>query len=105
MKVLLIFPPQTLEERYGHNVGKVGGFLPPLGLCWMAAVLEKDGHEVRIMDCPVNNYSLKDIMSEVESFIPSVVGIATITSLADVTKNICIALGYRKYEMWYNSKE
>lgn len=92
MKVLLIFPPQNLEARYSHNIGNVGGFLPPLGLCYMAAVLEKDHHEVRIMDCPVNDYRINHIMDEVRSFQPDVVGTAAITSLAEVTKGICVAI-------------
>jgi len=89
MKVLLIFPPQTLKERYGHDVGNVGGFLPPLGLCYMAAVLEKDGHDVHILDCPVNNYGAGDIATEISTFEPDVIGIAAITSLANVTKELC----------------
>lgn len=89
MKILLIFPPQNLEERYSHNIGDVGGFLPPLGLCSMAAVLEKENHEIRIMDCPVNDYRINHIIDEVKSFRPEVVGIAAITSLAEVTKGIC----------------
>jgi hypothetical protein len=28
-------------------------FFPPLGLAYMAAVLEKNSFEVRVMDCPV----------------------------------------------------
>jgi radical SAM superfamily enzyme YgiQ (UPF0313 family) len=89
MKVLLVFPPQSLDERYAHDVGNVGGFLPPLGLCTMAAVLERDGHEVRIMDCPASNYTINDILEEIEKFMPAVVGIATITALIDVTTGIC----------------
>lgn len=89
MKVLLIFPPQSLDERYGRNMGNVGGFLPPLGLCNMAAVLERDGHEVRIMDCPVNNYIISDILTEITNFEPEVIGIAAITVLANVTKELC----------------
>ncbi|PIN79615.1 hypothetical protein COV16_03270 [Candidatus Woesearchaeota archaeon CG10_big_fil_rev_8_21_14_0_10_34_8] len=89
MKVLLIFPPQNLKARYSHNIGNVGGFLPPLGLCYMAAVLEKAKHEVRIMDCPVNDYRINHIMDEINSFKPEVVGLAAITSLAKVTKGIC----------------
>ena len=89
MKVLLIFPPQSLTERYAHNVEGVGGFLPPLGLCYMAAVLEREGHEVRIMDCPVNNYGSGDITTEIMNFQPQLVGIAALTSLADVTIQLC----------------
>lgn len=89
MKVLLIFPPQNLKERYAHDIGNVGGFLPPLGLCYMAAVLERDGHEVKLLDCPVNNYNIGDITTEILNFNPQVIGIAAITSLADVTKELC----------------
>ncbi|MEK6921249.1 MAG: cobalamin B12-binding domain-containing protein, partial [Nanoarchaeota archaeon] len=89
MKILLIFPPQNLEARYSHNMGNVGGFLPPLGLCYMAAVLERENHEVHIMDCPVNDYRINHIMDEVRSFQPDIVGTAAITSLAEVTKGIC----------------
>ena len=89
MKILLVFPPQSLDERYARNMGDVGGFLPPLGLLSMAAVLEQDGHEVRVMDCPVNSYTLSDILDEITNFQPGVVGIAAITSLAHVTKEIC----------------
>ena len=41
MKVMLIFPPLLLEHRYSHDVGDAGGNLPPLGLLYIAAVLEK----------------------------------------------------------------
>lgn len=89
MKILLIFPPQTLEERYANHVSGVGGFLPPLGLCAMASVLENEGHEVKIMDCPVNNYVVSDITKEIKQFSPSVIGLAAVTSLIEVTIGIC----------------
>lgn len=92
MKILLVFPPFSLNERYNRNVGDVGGYLPPLGLLAMAAVLEKDGHEVQIMDSPVNNYILSDIMGRVEQFKPDMVGVAAVTSMYDKTMAICRAV-------------
>lgn len=89
MKVLLVFPPQSLDERYSRDMGDVGGFLPPLGLLNMAAVLERDGHVVKVMDCPVNRFTISDVLSEVDNFKPDVVGLAAITSLAHVTKELC----------------
>ena len=62
MKILLVFPPQSLDERYARDMGDVGGFLPPIGLLSMAAVLERDGHQVKIMDCPVNHYTISDVL-------------------------------------------
>jgi len=88
MKILLVFPPLTLNQRYSKNVGNVGGHMPPLGLCYMAAVLEKEGHIVKIMDCPPNGHSIIDIMEEIEGFKPMLVGVACITSLVNVVEEI-----------------
>lgn len=89
MDILLVFPPQSLDERYSRDMGDVGGFLPPLGLLSMAAVLERDGHTVKVMDCPVNKYTISDVMNEITNFHPQIVGVAAITSLAHVTKELC----------------
>lgn len=82
MKIQLIFPPLVLEHRYAHDVGDVGGNLPPLGLLYIAAVLEKDGHDVRIIDAPVENLDLEDVLNRIGEFRPDFVGISAITSLA-----------------------
>lgn len=88
MKVLLVFPPLSMKERYDKNVAGVGGYLPPLGLCYMAAVLERIGHEVRIIDCPVNNYSTDDVVQEISRFEPNWVGLSAITSLIERTTEL-----------------
>jgi len=85
MKVLLIFPPISLDERYNRSVGNIGGYLPPLGLLMMASVLLKEKHDVQVMDCPVNQYSVTDVMEKVKSYQPDMVGIAAVTSLYDKT--------------------
>jgi len=46
MKILLINPPTTLR---GHDHTEPGAF-PPLGLAYVAAVLERDNYDVRILD-------------------------------------------------------
>src|SRR3989344_7846188 len=88
MKILLVFPPLSLNDRYSKNVGNVGGHMPPLGLCYMAAVLEREGHVIRIMDCPANSYTIVDILSEVNMFKPELVGLACVTHLINVVSEI-----------------
>ncbi len=84
VKVLLIFPPYSLKERYNNEVGEdIGGHLPPLGLCYIASYLEKHGHEVKIMDCPAHMQTQDDVLKEVEEFKPDVVGLAAVTLLID----------------------
>ncbi len=89
MKVMLIFPPLVLKHRYAHNVGDAGGNLPPLGLLYIAAVLEKEGHEVRIVDAPSENLDLEEVVERVRGFKPDFVGISAITALANKTKTLC----------------
>src|SRR3989338_2670367 len=84
MKILLIFPPYSMKERYNNNVGEdIGGHLPPLGLCYIAAVLEEAGHEVRIMDCPTYKQTQEDVVKEVVDWKPEIVGLAAVTILID----------------------
>ena len=39
--ILLIMPPFSMKERYGKGIEKIGTTLPPLGLLYLAAELEK----------------------------------------------------------------
>src|SRR5205809_7659298 len=92
MKVTLIFPPFLLKHRYSHNVGEAGGNLPPLGLLHIAAVLEKGGNQVKIIDSPVENLDLEQVLERIGQFNPDFVGISAITSLAEKTKALCFAI-------------
>ncbi|MHB8834576.1 MAG: B12-binding domain-containing radical SAM protein [Candidatus Methylomirabilia bacterium] len=48
MDVLLVTPPQIF--RPGNIWGKIRGCTPPLGLALLAAILERAGHRVKILD-------------------------------------------------------
>jgi anaerobic magnesium-protoporphyrin IX monomethyl ester cyclase len=77
MKILLVFPPMLGEERYG-KLARAGSYLPPLGLLYLAAVLEKR-HEVRIVDGSVSDITVEDIRAEISSWRPDIVGISAYT--------------------------
>ena len=77
--VLLIQPPISVSERYGRDVGEVGGYLPPLGLAMIAAVLKEKGFKIKIVDSIVMNYGNEDILRIIEKTNPRVVGITAIT--------------------------
>ncbi len=81
MRVLLINPPWTIHSR--KNVWKsIASIMPPLGLAWLAAVLEQDGHDVSILDAHAALLSLDDVLCwirERERF--ELVGITATTPL------------------------
>jgi len=76
MRVLLAVPP-GIDKLELYKV--LGLKAPPLGLAWIAAVLEMAGHKVRVIDSPTEGVDLKTFINEVESWSPDVVGITSIT--------------------------
>jgi len=64
-------------------LGKASVFvseLDPLGLLYIAAVLEQDGFDVEVLDAYIEGLNLSQILSEVEARKPNVVGISCLTS-------------------------
>ena len=65
------------------EIYKVTGMrAPPLGLAYIAAVLERAGHKVKIVDSPTRRLTMKEWIAEVKEFDPDVVGISMMTPLA-----------------------
>lgn len=71
-KVALVNSPLR-EGSYRHPI------FPPLGLAYLAAVLEQDGHEIKIIDCPVYGMNHEKLKAELATFQPDFVGIASMT--------------------------
>src|SRR5664280_2210990 len=99
-RVLLISPPATLFR------GDLPRCTYPLGLGYIASVLEMNGYTVRILDCLVEGYEQQtaldgdlefvtyglrsdQIAAEIQSFGPDVVGVSSIFSnQADIVADI-----------------
>lgn len=88
MKILLINPPLTkiIESDMPKELESGMDFLPPLGILYLAGYLLKfTNHQVKILDCPVENISHNEINSKIIEENPDVVGITVLTfSLIDV---------------------
>lgn len=89
MRVLLIQPPYDLHADDERQA------MPPLGLGYIAAVLERAGHEVRIIDCVVEDFRRvvprpdgrrrhgldgNDLARRIDDFRPSLVGVSCLFS-------------------------
>lgn len=79
-KILLINPPQTLEERYGKAFSKIGTLLPPMGLMYVAVTLEREGYEVKILDAQLKNLTIQQTVRECKEINPDMIGITCMTS-------------------------
>ena len=79
MRVLLTLPP----DIHDLEIYRIGGIVaPPLGLAWVASVLERGGHKVKIIDTVALKTGLKDLIAEVRSWHPDVIGISVQTPTA-----------------------
>lgn len=84
MRVLLVFPPTRLYPEEDRPL------VFPLGIGYLAAVLEKKGHKVRVIDCIASDRKYErnedgtfhvgltwaEIKAEIEDFTPDVVGVS-----------------------------
>jgi magnesium-protoporphyrin IX monomethyl ester (oxidative) cyclase len=79
MRVLLAVPPGVEKLE----IYKVTGIrAPPLGLAYIAAVLERAGHAVKIIDSPTLGLDKSSFLSEVKTWSPDVVGFTSLTPTA-----------------------
>lgn len=70
MKVLLINPPSSFNTKE---------LMPPLGLSYIAAVLEKNNIEVEIIDAEVEKLSWKTLEKKCKESNPDLAGITSLT--------------------------
>ena len=90
MKILLINPPfeSTIQSCQPKILEEGLDFLPPLGLMYIAAYLEKEtNHKVEILDTQVERLNYGKIKEKIAEKNPDVVGITAMTfTLPDVIK-------------------
>ena len=79
MRVLLVYPPISKEERYSSAIGSAGGRQMPLGVFYLASCLRQRGHEVAVIDGEAENLTAADILQRAAQFQPALVGISTTT--------------------------
>jgi radical SAM superfamily enzyme YgiQ (UPF0313 family) len=79
MKVVLINPPITIAERYGADIGDIGGHQAPLGMLFLASFLEKHGVNVHIVDSEFEALNIMDVIARIEKIAPDLVGLTSTT--------------------------
>jgi len=72
INAVLVNPP-LLKERYRHQP-----YLP-IGLAYLASVLEEDNHQVTVIDCPTLDIDHSKLKSKLEELEPDLVGITAMT--------------------------
>jgi radical SAM superfamily enzyme YgiQ (UPF0313 family) len=82
VKILLIRNHDygDINTRLPESLNKIRGILPPLGLAYIAAVLEQAGYKVLIIDVPALNLTSQDLRQRIIAESADIVGATTMTS-------------------------
>jgi radical SAM superfamily enzyme YgiQ (UPF0313 family) len=95
VRVILINPPIDSVLENG-NVSPVTQFLfynsAPLGILYIAAVLEQAGHTVACIDAAAELLDIQGTVDRVEQFKPDVIGIGSFTVTFETTRKLGAAL-------------
>ena len=75
MKITLINPCISQEIAYGKRFKRLGAVLPPLGLCYLAGILEKERYPVEIIDANLLQLPNVEIIEMIKGQDPQIVGI------------------------------
>ncbi|MDD5614519.1 MAG: radical SAM protein [Candidatus Omnitrophica bacterium] len=80
MNVLLIDPPYTFKDIGGEkeNFKHALNIIPSLGLAYLAAVAEREGHNVKIIDCTLG-VTIDEVLREARFFKPKIIGVTSTT--------------------------
>ena len=81
MKILLIRPHDigNINTRLPESLNKRQGVLPPLGISYIASVLERAGHVVKVLDAIALNLTTEELRESIREFMPDVTAVTTMT--------------------------
>jgi len=80
MKVLMINPPYN-SSKYKF----IGLVAPPLGIAYIAAMLERNGVTVKILDAPALEIDHETVKNEIQKYSPDVVAVTSVTPTIEST--------------------
>src|SRR5258708_4572497 len=88
-KALLINP--SYRDSYGSAKGAIiDPVYPTLGLLTIAAMAERGGHSIEILDLSYSQYDYRVVKEAILRVKPDVVGVTTTTPLMNQTRDISV---------------
>lgn len=92
MKVMLLYPRWIINYGIASHFAKRESIFPPLNLAYLAAIAEKEGHEVRIIDGQAENMPLAKMVEESLAFSPDIIGISSTTPFYHIAIDLATRL-------------
>lgn len=79
LKVSLIYPGISVKERYGRDIGDVGGKQAPLGVLYLSAYLKEKGFDTQVIDAEALRLSNDKVVAKLAEFAPDAVALSMTT--------------------------
>lgn len=83
MKILMLNPPFLFRfSRTSRSpaISKGGCVYYPIWMGYATGVVEKAGHDVKLLDCPANGMSLEEVVKIVSDWKPDLIVVDTVTA-------------------------
>ncbi len=90
-RVLLVHPPWSSAYGSYRSAAKLGTGHPPLGICYLAAMLEHAGHQAMVIDGEMEP-SQASILASAVAFRPHLIGISATSPIAHTAADLARAL-------------
>ncbi|HOZ45396.1 MAG TPA: radical SAM protein [Candidatus Hydrogenedentes bacterium] len=82
MKIVFVLPPYDYSRSVGSTRKKTQiGLLPPLGVGYLAAALEAQGHEAALVDAVAEQIDTETAATAVLELRPDLIGVSSFTTL------------------------
>ena len=88
MKVLLLYPSWTSAYGWVGYFARRNAHWPPINQAGLAAILEKRGHEVTIIDGEVLGMSPKKMIKNVLDIQPDIIGLSSYSPFFHINKEL-----------------
>ncbi len=95
MKVVFVFPPYNVSASWGSGRRMREGVLPPLGVGYLAASIEAEGHRAMLVDAAAEALSIAETAEAVLAHQPDLVGITSLTHHAIAAYDVAASLKSR----------
>jgi len=81
MRLSLVFPSWTFVFGAMGKVARGASTFPPLNLAYLAAIAEKDGHTVQLIDGEAEQLTISEIVERINDFSPDLIGLTSTTPM------------------------
>lgn len=86
---VLVKPPRVeYTSKFNKLSNHLYGFHPPLGLLYIASMLEKEGISVSVIDSDIQGYCLEDCLEYIKQTSPSIVGITAMSTFVKTSAEL-----------------